>query len=130
MLLVNVHKLEVILGDTVVIGRLKDEVELIGGVLSLEGEDVLVLGSAQHLGQRRQVDAKGNVAVASVRAEAVGLEHHRHERDVGVVHGLQRDTAVIAVEIAVLDEILDGVDHLERDTGFCQQGRGEGRDKT
>lgn len=31
----------------------------------------------------------------------------------GVVHGLEGDAGVIAVEVAVLDEILDGVDDLE-----------------
>jgi hypothetical protein len=31
---------------------------------------------------------------------------------VGVVHGLESDAGVIAVEIAVLDEVLDGVDDL------------------
>jgi hypothetical protein len=32
---------------------------------------------------------------------------------VGVVHCLERDTRVIAVEVAVLDQVLDGVDHLQ-----------------
>jgi hypothetical protein len=32
---------------------------------------------------------------------------------VGVVHGLERNTGVIAVEVAVLDEVLDGVDDLD-----------------
>jgi hypothetical protein len=32
---------------------------------------------------------------------------------VGVVHGLQCDTGVIAIEIAVLDKVLDRIDHLE-----------------
>jgi hypothetical protein len=31
---------------------------------------------------------------------------------VGVVHGLERNAGVIAVEVAVLDEVLDGVDDL------------------
>ena len=31
----------------------------------------------------------------------------------GVVHGLQGDSGVIAVEVAVLDEILDSVDNLD-----------------
>jgi hypothetical protein len=31
---------------------------------------------------------------------------------VGVVHSLQRDARVIAVEVAILDEILDGFDDL------------------
>jgi hypothetical protein len=32
---------------------------------------------------------------------------------VGVVHGLERDTRVIAVEVAVLHEVLDGIDDLD-----------------
>jgi hypothetical protein len=31
---------------------------------------------------------------------------------VGVVHGLEGDAGVIAVEVAVLDEVLDSVDDL------------------
>lgn len=30
----------------------------------------------------------------------------------GVVHGLEGDSGVIAIEVAVLDKILDGVDDL------------------
>lgn len=116
MLLVNVHELEVVLADAVVVAALKDEVEHVGGVLGLEGQDVLVLGGAQHLGQRRQVDTQRNVAVAAVGREALGLEHHGHERDVRVVHGLQGNARVIAVEVAVLDQVLDGVDDLVRET--------------
>lgn len=33
----------------------------------------------------------------------------------GVVHGLERDAGVIAVEITVLNEILDSVDDLRGD---------------
>jgi hypothetical protein len=33
----------------------------------------------------------------------------------GVVHGLEGDTGVITVEIAVLDEVFDGIDDLERE---------------
>jgi hypothetical protein len=32
---------------------------------------------------------------------------------VRVIHGLEGDTGVIAVEVAVLDKVLDGVDDLE-----------------
>lgn len=30
----------------------------------------------------------------------------------GIVHGLQRDAGVIAVEVAILHEIFDGIDDL------------------
>lgn len=112
VLLVNVHELEVVLADAVVLAALKDNVEHVGRVLGLERQDVFVLRRAQHLGQRRQVDAQRNVAVAAEGGEALGLEHHGHQRDVRVVHGLQRDARVIAVKVAVLDEVLDGIDDL------------------
>lgn len=112
VLLVDVHELEVILGEAVGVGVLKDQVQAVGRVLGLEGHDVVVLGGAEHLGQGGQVDTQRDVAVAPVGREAVGLEHHGHKRDVRVVHGLQRDSRVIAVEVAVLDQVLDGVDHL------------------
>jgi hypothetical protein len=112
VLLVNVHKLEVVLGDPVGLGALKHEVEHVGRVLGLEREDVLVLGGTQHLGERGEVDAERDVAVAAERRETLGLEHHRHERDMAVVHCLQGDAAVIAVEVAVLHQVLDRVDNL------------------
>lgn len=31
----------------------------------------------------------------------------------GIVHGLEGDTGVITVEVAVLDQVFDGVDDLE-----------------
>ena len=30
----------------------------------------------------------------------------------GVVHGLESDTRVVAVEIAILNQVLDGIDNL------------------
>lgn len=113
VLLVNVHQLEVVLGDAVVFGALKDEVEHVGRVLGLERQDVLVLRGAEDLGQRSQVDAERNVAVAPEGREGLRLEHHGYERDVRVVHGLEGDSRVIAVEVAVLHEVLDGVDDLD-----------------
>lgn len=57
VLLVNVHQLEVVLADAVVLAALEDQVQAVGRVLGLERQDILVLRRAQHLGQRRQVDA-------------------------------------------------------------------------
>lgn len=117
MLLINIHELEVVLADAVVLAALKDNVEHVGRILGLERQDILVLGSAQHLGQRGQVETQGDVAVAAVRGEALSLEHHGYEGHVRVVHGLEGDARVIAVKVAVLDEVLDGVNDL-RCSGF------------
>ena len=113
MLLVNVHKLEVVLGDPVGLGALEHKVQDIGRVLGLKREDVLVLRGAQDLGERGEVDAERNVAVAAERRETLSLEHHRHKRDMAVIHCLQGDAAVIAVEVAVLHQVLDRVDDLQ-----------------
>lgn len=112
VLLVDIHKLEVVLGNAVVVGALEDEVERVGGVVGLEGEHVLVLGSAQDLGERDQVDTESDVAVASVGREGLGLVHHGDEGHVRVVHGLEGEARVIAVEVAVLNQVLDGIDDL------------------
>lgn len=112
MLLVNIHELDIILADPSVVVGLKDEIDDVGRVLSLDSEDVIAAGSAKHLCERAQVDTKGNVAVAAEGVEGFGLEHHGDEGDVGVVHGLQRDARVIAVEVTVLNKVLDSIDNL------------------
>lgn len=112
MLLVDIHQLDVVLAHAVGIRALEDQVDNIRRVLRLERQDVLVLGRAQHFRQGGQVDAERDVAVAPEGREGLGLEHHRDERHVRVVHCLQRDAAVIAVEVAVLHQVFDRVDDL------------------
>ena len=112
MLLVDVHELDIVLADSVALGALEDQVHDIRRVLSLEGEDVFVLCATEDFCEGGEVDAEGKVAVATEGRERLGLEHHGNEGDVGVVHGLERDTGVIAIEVTVLHEVLDGVDDL------------------
>ena len=54
------------------------------------------------------VDAQRDIPVASVRLKLLSHQLERDERDVRVVHGLQSDTLVCAVQVAVSDELLDG----------------------
>jgi hypothetical protein len=124
MLLVDVHELDVVLADPVVGCVLEDQVDDVRRVLCLERQDIVALCSAQHLCERAEVDAKGDVAVASEGREGLGSQQHGDEGDVGVVHGLQGDAGVIAVEVAILDEILDCIDNLPSVrfalcNGFC-----------
>ena len=112
MLLINVHELDVVLADPVGPAALEHQVDDIGRVLCLECEEIVALRGAEHFCEGAQVDTEGDVAVAAEGAEGLGPQQHRDEGDVGVVHGLQRNTGVIAVEVAVLDEVLDGIDDL------------------
>ena len=113
MLLIDVHQFDIVLAEPVVFRAFEHEVHDIGGVLSLQCQDVIGLRASQHLGERAEIDTERDVPIAAERREGFGLKHHGYECDVGVVHGLQRDTGVIAVEVAVLDEILDCIDNLE-----------------
>lgn len=128
MLLVNIHELNIILAETVGLSTLEHQVDSIRRVFGLQRQDVFILGSAQNLGQRDQVDTEGNVTVAAVWRETLSTEQHGDEGNVRVVHGLEGDTGVIAVEVAVLNEVLDGVDDLRefreyRDLRGDRQGR-------
>lgn len=112
MILIDIHELDIILTDPVVLRVLKHEVERVRCVIGLQRQYVLVLGTTEDLREGGQVDAEGDVAVAAVRTEALGFEVHGDEGDMGVVHCLQGDAGVVAVEVAVLDEVFDGFYHL------------------
>lgn len=116
MLLVNIHKLDVILADPVGGVVLEDEVDDIRRILGLDSENIVVLGGAKDFGKGAEVDAEGNIAIAAEGLEGFRAQEHGDKGNMGVVHGLERDARVIAVEIAVLDEVLDCVDNL----GYCQ----------
>ena len=112
VLLIDVHELNVVLAYPVTLCALENQVHDIRRILRLEREDVLVLCAPQDLGEGCEVDAERDVAVAAEGREGFGLEHHGDEGDVGVVHGLERDAGVIAVEVAILDEVFDRIDNL------------------
>jgi hypothetical protein len=112
VVLVDVHELDIVLANPVRFGTLEDEIDHIGGVFRLQGKDVATLGCAKHLGQRDQIDTQSDVAVTAVWGEALGFEQHGHESNVGIVHGLQRNSGIAEVEVAILDEVLDSIDHL------------------
>ena len=112
MLLINIHELDIILAYTVALRALKHQVDNIWRILCLQCEDVFVLGAAENFCEREEINAEGDITVAAVWREGFGLQHHRDKRDVGVVHSLERDPGVIAIKVAVLDQVLDGIDNL------------------
>ena len=112
MLLIDVHKLNIILAEPIALRALEDQVDDIRRVLGLQCEDVFVLRASKHLLQRGQVDTESEVAIAAKGREGLGLEHHGYQGDVRVVHCLEGDAGVIAVEVAVLYEVLDRIDDL------------------
>jgi len=112
MFLVDIHELDVILAQPRCGAGFEEQVDDIRRVLSLDGKGVVVSSGTKDLCKRTQVDSERNIAVAAEGIEGFGFEHHGDKGDVRVVHGLERDARVIAVEVAVLYEVLDGVDDL------------------
>jgi hypothetical protein len=76
MLLVNIHKLQVILAQSITLAALKHQIKNIRRVLSLDGQDIFILGGAENFCKGGEVDTKSYVAVASVGGETLCLEHH------------------------------------------------------
>jgi hypothetical protein len=114
VLLVDVHELDVVLADSVRLGTLEHEIDYVRRVLGFQSQNVIILSCAEDLGQGDQVDAEREGTVTAVWGEPFSLHDHRHKSNVGIVHGLQGNPGVIAVEIAVLHEVLDSIDDLRR----------------
>ena len=121
MLLIDVHELDIIFAEPITLAAFKNQVDGIRMVIGFQCQDVFVLCTSEDFHQGAEINAKSNVAVTSKRGEGFCFEHHRYQSDVGVVHGLQRDAGVIAVEVAVLDEVLNGIYHLARMVSQIQQ---------
>ncbi len=112
MLLINIHKLDIILAHPICLVVLEHQIDYIRRVFRLECEDILILRGSQYFGEGCEVDSERDVAVTAVGREGVCSEHHGDEGDVGVVHSLECNAGVIAVEVAVLHEVFDGINHL------------------
>lgn len=69
MLLVDVHKLQLVFRRPLGVFVLVDEVENIGRIFGLESEQILVSRRAQHLGEGGQVDTERDIAVATEKVE-------------------------------------------------------------
>lgn len=93
-------------------GRLKDKGDVLASILSLERDDVVVVGALEDLAHRGHVDAELDRAVAAVGLKALGAEEQSNKRNVAAVHGLELNTSARALKVGLGDEILDGLEDL------------------
>lgn len=93
-------------------GALKHEGDGVAAIVGLEGDDVIVSGTLQHLGHVVEVHAHGDVAVAAIVLEALGSEEQSHQSHVARVHGLKRKPGGRAVEVGIVHQVLDGLHNL------------------
>lgn len=54
-----------------------------------------------------------DIPVAAVVLKAVCPQGQRHQADMARVHRLQAEAAVVAVEVGILDQVLDGLHDLQ-----------------
>lgn len=112
VLAIDVHKLQVEVGDAGLLGVLEHEGDVVAVVVGLKGDGVVVASALKDLGHGGKVDAKGDVAVGTEMLETFGAEEEGDEGDVGRVHGLEGDAGAGAVEVGVSDEVLHAVHEL------------------
>lgn len=84
----DVHELELELGHAALGGRLEGHGESISTLDGLEGDDVLVAGALEDLGEVGGVEAERDGLVAAVLGEAVRAHHESAQGHVGGVHRL------------------------------------------
>mmetsp|Transcript_6029 Transcript_6029/g.15552 ORF Transcript_6029/g.15552 Transcript_6029/m.15552 type:complete len:342 (+) Transcript_6029:39-1064(+) len=112
VLVVYRHRLHLKVADLVVVLTLEQEGDVVGLILALDGDDVVVAGALDHLHEVADVQAHGDVPVAPVVLEPLGLQQDVDQGDVARVHGLERKPIGTAVEVALRDDVLDGIKHL------------------
>ena len=109
-------------GNAILALGLEHEGEGVALVLGLEGHDVVVAGALEDLGHVGGVEAEGDGTVAPEMVEAGGAEGDGHEGHVGGVHGLDGQLILGAVDVGVLDEVLDGFNEGLEDAALGESG--------
>jgi hypothetical protein len=90
MLRFNIHKLEIKVGDSVLVGRFEDQGEGVSLLFTLEYNNVVICGTFQDLGQIWSVDTEGERFVATVEIETFRFKKDGTERNVRRIHGLDK----------------------------------------
>eukprot|EP00968_Pinguiococcus_pyrenoidosus_P002525 scaffold143_cov260-Pinguiococcus_pyrenoidosus.AAC.18 len=112
LLAIDVHQLQLELGDAVLLRRLEHEgkrVALVGGA---QRDHILLPGALEQLAHVGHVEPQRHVAVAAEEIEALRAEKEGHEGHVRRVHGLQAEAGFRALQVRVGDQLIDGADHL------------------
>lgn len=96
-----------------VLGRtLEHERQRISSIFRLEGDHVVISGALENFGQVTRVESEGERSVTSEVIESFGLEGNSHERNVRTVHGLDGELVFAAINVGILNQILDGLNDL------------------
>ena len=105
-----------------VLRALKQESQVISGIVGLEGNDVFIVCAFENLAQVCGVESQILCTITSVVVQSVAIEMDRNEGNMRGIHGLNGNAVVAAIHICILDQILDGINDLFEDLAFCNTG--------
>ena len=98
--------------STVLTRAFEHESDSITTIIGLNGNNVVISRALEHLGHVVEVHPHGQVTVTAVVLEALRSEKKSHECQVAGIHGLERESGSGAVEVGVIDEVLDRFQNL------------------
>ena len=91
---------------------LEEECNSVCIVLSLDGHAVVVGYTLEDLCDGGNVDTKSDVSVAYVVLKAISTEEEGDKGSVVLIHRLKLDASACAVEVGLVDQVLDGINDL------------------
>ena len=98
--------------STVLTRAFEHKSDSITTIIGLNGSNVVISRALEHLGHVVEVHPHGQVPVTAVVLKALRSEKKSHECQVAGIHGLERDPGGGAVEVGVIDEVLDRFQNL------------------
>jgi len=109
-------------GNAILPWTLEHQRQRVTIVLGFQRDDIVITRALQNLPHVRGVESQADWPVAPEVVEAAGTQTHGHEGDVGVVHGLDGHLVVGAVDVGLLDEVLQSLDELLENFSLGETG--------
>lgn len=101
-------------------GAFEHEGDGVGGVIGFDSDDVVVASAFEHLGHVVEVHAQGEVPVTAIVLEPFRSKENGHQSHMAGVHCLEREAGSGAVEVGIVDEVLDRFQNLLQKTPLDQ----------
>lgn len=90
----------------------KHESDSVASIISFNGNNIIISSALQHLGHIVEIHSHGEVPITAIMLKAFGSEEESDERHVAGIHGLKGEATGGAVEVGIVDELLDGLQDL------------------
>ncbi|KAH0459628.1 hypothetical protein IEQ34_012442 [Dendrobium chrysotoxum] len=92
----------------------------VAAIVSLDGNNIIVSSTLEHLGHVIEVHPHGNIPIAAIVLETLGSEEQRHQSNMARVHGLKGEPRRRTVEVGISDQIFDRLENLLQKTTLHQ----------